>query len=129
MVFIKYTNKNKTKNNNNYMHIHSSWNSDRVAACCISKPHKTAVVRRPVRMYTEFRGPALTVKTYRGAVKFAHVYEADVIGARLSADELEVELENGATYLYAFEAGRFHLQTLPTPAATPRSAENVICAA
>ena len=66
------------------MHIHSSWNSDRVAACCISKPRETAAVRRPVRMYTEFRGSALTVKTYRGAVKFAHVYEADVVGARMS---------------------------------------------
>lgn len=52
------------------MHIHLSWNSDRVAACCISNPHKTAVVRRPVRMYTEFSGHALTVKTYRGAAKF-----------------------------------------------------------
>ena len=111
------------------MHIHSSWNSDRVAACCISKPHKTAVVRHPVRMYTEFRGPALTVKTYRGAVKFAHVYEADVTGARLSADVLEVELGNGVVYFYAFEAGRFHLRTLPAPVATPRSAANVICAA
>ena len=111
------------------MHIHSSWNSDRVAACCISKPHKTAVVRRPVRMYAEFSGHALTVKTYRGAVKFAHVYEDDVIDARLSADTLEVELENGVTYPYAFENGRFHLRTLPAPAATPRSAENVACAA
>ena len=129
MVFIKYTNKNKTKNNNNYMHIHSSWNSDRVAACCISKPHKSAVVRRSVCMYTEFRGSALTVKTYRGGVKFAHVYEADVIGPQLSADTLEVELENGTTYLYAFENGRFHLRTLPTLAATPCSAANVICAA
>ena len=111
------------------MHIHSSWNSDRVAACCISKPHKTAVVRRSVRMYTEFRGPALTVKTYRGAVKFAHVYEADVIGARLSADELEVELEDGATYLYAFENGRFRRQALPTSAVTPQTAEDDACAA
>lgn len=111
------------------MHIHSSWNSDRVAACCISKPRETAAVRRPIRMYTEFRGSALTVKTYRGAVKFAHVYEADVVGARQSADTLEVELENGVTYLYAFKNGRFHLKTLPTPVATPRSAENVICAA
>ena len=111
------------------MHIHSSWNSDRVAACCISKPRETAAVRRPVRMYTEFRGSALTVKTYRGAVKFAHVYEADVVGARMSADALEVELENGATYLYAFENGRFHLQALPASVATPRYSENVICAA
>ena len=52
------------------MHIHSSWNSDRVAACCISKPHKTAVVRHPIRLYTEFRGHALTVKSNRGALKF-----------------------------------------------------------
>ena len=111
------------------MHIHSSWNSDRVAACCINKPREAAVVRRPVRMYTEFRGSALTVKTYRGAVKFVHVYEADVVGARISADALEVELENGVTYLYAFENGRFHLQALPVPTATPRSAENVVCAA
>lgn len=111
------------------MHIHSSWNPDRVAACCINKPRKTAVVRRPVRMYAEFSGHALTVKTYHGAVKFVHLYEADVIGARLSADTLEVELENGTTYLYAFEAGRFHLRTLPAPVATPCSAENVVCAA
>ena len=52
------------------MHIHSSWNSDRVAACCINKPRETAVVRRPVRLYTEFSGHALAVKTYHGAVKF-----------------------------------------------------------
>ena len=82
------------------MHIHSSWNSDRVAACCISKPRETAAVRRPVRMYTEFRGSALTVKTYRGGVKFAHLYEADVIGARLSANELVVELErSGGSFI------------------------------
>ena len=111
------------------MHIHSSWNSDRVAACCINKPREAAVVRRPVRMYTEFRGHALTVKSYRGAVKFAHLYEADVIGARQSAGALEVELENGATYLYAFENGRFHLQALPAPVAVPRPAEDVVCAA
>ena len=111
------------------MHIHSSWNSDRVAACCISKPREAAAVRRPVRMYTEFRGSALTVKTYRGAVKFAHVYEADVVGARMSVDALEVELENGATHLYAFENGRFHLQALPAPVAVPRPAEDVVCAA
>ena len=113
------------------MHIHSSWNSDRVAACCISKPRETAAVRRPIRMYTEFRGSALTVKTYRGAVKFAHVYDADVIDAWLSTDVLEVGLENGAAYVYAFENGRFRLRTLPAPAseATPRSAGNVAFAA
>lgn len=111
------------------MHIRSSWNSDRVAACCINKPHKTAAVRRPVRMYTEFSGHALTVKTYRGAVKFAHVYDADVIDAWLSSDVLEVGLENGAAYVYAFENGHFHLKTLPASEATPRSAENVAFAA
>lgn len=111
------------------MHIHSSWNPDRVAACCINKPRKTAVVRRPVRMYTEFSGHALTVKTYRGTVKLVHLYEADIICARLSADALEVKLENGAAYLYAFEAGRFRLQTLPTPETTLCFKKNVACAA
>lgn len=111
------------------MHIHSSWNPDRVAACCINKLRKTAVVRRPVRMYTEFSGHALTVKTYRGAIKFVHLYEADIICARLSADVLEVKLENGAVCFYAFEGGRFRLQTSPTPETTLCSTKNVACAA
>ena len=89
------------------MHIHSSWNSDRVAACCISKCREIANVRRSTRMYTRFSGRALTVKTTCGTVKFVHLYEADVVCARLTADALEVELENGAVYFYAFENGRF----------------------
>ena len=92
------------------MHIHSSWNSDRVAACCINKRRETAVVRHPARVYAEFCGHALAVKTYRGKMKFVHLYEADVICARLSADTLEVELENGAKYFYTFEDGRFRLE-------------------
>ena len=92
------------------MHIRSSWNSDRVAACCINKPRKDAAVRRPARMYAKFSGRALTVKSNRGALKFVHLYEADVICALMSADTLEVELENGAKCFYAFEAGRFRLE-------------------
>lgn len=92
------------------MHIHSSWNPDRVAACCINKPREIDVARRPARMYAKFSGRALTVKSNRGALKFVHLYDADVICARMSADTLEVELENGAKYFYAFEAGRFRLE-------------------
>ena len=82
------------------MHIHSSWNPDRVAACCSNKRRETAVVRHPARMYAKFSGRALTVKSNRGALKFVHLYDADVSCARMSADTLEVELENGAVHLY-----------------------------
>ena len=89
------------------MHLHSSWNSDRVAACCINKPRKYSSVRKPVRMYTELRGHSLAVKTRRGAVKFAHIYSANIVEASFDDGKLNVELENGATYAYVYANGRF----------------------
>ena len=63
------------------MKICSSWNTDRVAACCITRPRKVSAQKKVVKMYTEIRGNSVAVKTYRHAVKFAHVYEAKVVSA------------------------------------------------
>ena len=90
--------------------INSSWNPDRVAACLIGKGGKKAVSgRRPVKMFAEYRGNALTVKTYKGSVAFVADYPAKIVSACYRAPELAVELGDGSRYLYRREGGRFVL--------------------
>lgn len=82
------------------MHIHSSWNPDRVAACCLNKPSRNVSVRKPEQVYCEYRKGSLKVKTHRGAVRFCVGYDSDIVSAHTTANGLEVELANGAHYSY-----------------------------
>lgn len=90
------------------MFMHSSWNSDRVAACCIAKPHKVSTGRR-VKMYAQFKNEELKVLTYRGTEKFHMVYNAPIASAVVRDDGLEVELSNGDHYEYDYACGKFEL--------------------
>ena len=78
----------------------SSWNPDRVAACCLNKPPRKASARKPELVYCEYRKNSLKVKTRRGAVRFFASYDSDIVSAHTTADGLEVELANGAHYSY-----------------------------
>ena len=78
----------------------SSWNPDRVAACCLNKPSRKTSVRKPEQVYCEYRKDSLKVKTRRGAVRFYASYDSDIVSAHTTADGLEVELANGAHYSY-----------------------------
>ena len=82
-------------------------------------------VRKPVRMYTELRGHSLAVKTRRGAVKFAHIYSANIVEASFDDGKLNVELENGATYAYAYANGRFSREVDSTVRPAPVGADIV----
>ena len=99
--------------------IRSSWNSDRVAACVENRPRKVSAQKKVVKMYTEIRGNSVAVKTYRHAVKFAHVYEAKVVSAHLGDEALVIELENGSTYEYVRKGNGFAL----TGCSLPKKAE------
>ena len=78
----------------------SSWNPDRVAACCLNKPSRKASVRKPEQVYCEYRKDSLKVKARRGAVRFYANYDSDIVSAHTTANGLEVELANGAHYSY-----------------------------
>ena len=102
--------------------IRSSWNSDRVAACVENRPRKVSAQKKVVKMYTEIRGNSVAVKTYRHAVKFAHVYEAKVVSAHLGDEALVIELENGSTYEYARKGNGFALTGCSLPKKTEEGA-------
>ena len=102
--------------------IRSSWNSDRVAACVENRPRKVSAQKKVVKMYTEIRGNSVAVKTYRHAVKFAHVYEAKVVSAHLGDEALVIELENGSIYEYARKGNGFALMSCLLPRETEKGA-------
>lgn len=97
------------------VHIHSSWNSDRVAASCLNKSHARPK-KRVVRMYTEYRGRELKLKTNYGSVRFFKQYEADIVAARLDGTALMVELADGSTFRYEPVNGRYVLTAGRRPA-------------
>ena len=80
-------------------HIRSSWNSDRVAASCFNKPHAQPK-KRVVRMFTEYRGRELKLKTAYGSVRFSARYESDIVAAGLDGTALTVELADGSAFRY-----------------------------
>jgi len=97
------------------MSICSSWNTDRVAACCLVSRHPVSAQKKVVKMYTEIRSNFVAVKTYRRAVRFAHEYEAKVLSAHLGDNGLVVELANGSTYEYARIGDKFVLTGCSLP--------------
>ena len=93
----------------------SSWNPDRVAACCLNKPPRKASARKPEQVYCEYRKDSLKVKTRRGAVRFYASYDSDIVSAHTTADGLEVELVNGAHYSYRKVEKGYELQSREIP--------------
>lgn len=86
--------------------LRSSWNSDRVAACYVNRP-RTTPKKRETRMYTEYRGKNLKVKTYRNAIRYAASYNSDIASAVYSSGELTVRLIDGSIYTYALDNEKF----------------------
>ena len=110
MCGVKIENKNKittTQNNTmhtHYNHIRSSFNSDRIAACLASKKRKarTASARH---YYAQYSGNVVSVRYGRGHIKFERAFDSKIVSAVCREGNLNVELENGANYVFAIETG------------------------
>ncbi len=87
-------------------YIRSSWNSNRVAACCANSVRKPLEACSP-KMYTEYRAATLKVVTRRGSVKFEHTYTSPVASACVVDGELRVTLENGVGLFYGYDGSSF----------------------
>ena len=111
------------------MFIKSSWNPYRVAACCTQKPRKVASCGRSVRIFAEFRGNTLKVKTQRGIVKFEADYSAKIVSALVRGEKLIVELANGARFEYEIIGGKFKLVRCSDAARASVVDQDPVCAA
>ena len=77
-------------------HIHSSFNSDRIAACLLNKPPKKPT-RKEIRIFTVYKDNELKVKTSRGAIKFMTTLPDKITSACCSNGQLTVMLADGST--------------------------------
>lgn len=101
-------------------HIHSSWNTDRIAASLLNKSRK--LQEKP--LITVFRGKSLKVVTGRGAVRFAADYRDTIASACCSGGRLRVVLADGSVFTYGYDIadGTFRAVRAPRTAAETRAA-------
>ena len=84
--------------------IHSSYNTDRIAACFINKPHKirATTVRH---YYAQYSGKTVSVQWGNGHIKFELSFEDDIASALCRDGKFSVELVNGDHYTYDLKTG------------------------
>ena len=105
-------------------HIHSSWNTDRIAASLLNKSRKIQE-KREKPLISVFRGKSLKVVTGRGAVRFAADYRDTIASACCSGGRLRVVLADGSVFTYGYDTadGTFRAVRAPRAAAGTRKTE------
>lgn len=83
-------------------HIHSSWNSDRIAASLLNKSRKTPG-KWETPLIAVFKGKDLKVVTGRGAVRFAADYRDTIASACCLDGWLRVVLADGSVFTYGYD--------------------------
>ena len=80
--------------------IHSSWNSDRVAAAYCAQRSAKSFSRRPAALCATYRmdGNEVSVVTRRGRKVFTRQFDGRIVSACVHGDLLEVETSAGSFF-------------------------------
>lgn len=100
----------------NHSPIHSSWNSDRVAACHICRPHTARAVRKPY-LYAQYRDNEVSVRGARGKVRFTLKFDRKVLSAVIKDDHLIVTTADECIRHYDVMTHKLISEIWPTPPA------------
>lgn len=98
----------------NYSPIHSSWNSDRVAACHVSRTHKARATRKPY-LYAQYRDNEVSVCGARGKARFTIRFDNKIISAIVKDDRLIVTTADDCVRYYDAHTKQLLGEVWPTP--------------
>lgn len=94
------------------MGIHSSWNSDRVAACCRNKSAARRTSARS-RLIAQHRGNEVTLLGPCGGKRGTWMMKVAVSSAIVRDGRLAVETVDGSKYEYDVETGKLLSKVVP----------------
>ena len=94
------------------MGLHSSWNSDRVAACCRNKSAARRTSARS-RLIAQHRGNEVTLLGSCGGKRGTWMMKVAVSSAIVRDGRLAVETVDGSKYEYDIETGKLPLKVVP----------------
>ena len=79
--------------------LRSSWNSDRIAACC-QKPAKRPHIPRKRYLFAQYRGKEVSIMGAYGKKHFTIRFDSEIVSAIVKDDNLYVETMDQSTYIY-----------------------------
>ena len=94
------------------MGLHSSWNSDRIAACCRKKPASRRTSSRS-HLIAQHRGNELTLLGLCGGRRGTWMMKVAVSSAIVRDGRLAVETVDGSKYEYDIETGKLLSENAP----------------
>ena len=95
-----------------YSRIHSSWSTDRVGSCVISKAHKAPKARKAT-VFAQYRGTEVSVCSVRGKKLFTVKLDQAITSALVKEGVLRVETADGTRREYDFLAKRLLSEQQP----------------